>query len=436
MFNSYCDYVRCVVILCFFLSSCTSGQQISNAATPTIAPRLTDTPETAITNAVESVSTKPTLKVDSRQLKDIVFSPCLAVNPKPPGRTEVPWIILGLRGIIPYAIDPNTAIMTDQLLPNPEPIKESSYANDFSVSPDGKWLAYDLYGEGNVSLVVEPSSNILTNTSRGRIIWHPSQPTGLEGWLTNESVILITYKDPNAFGSTLIRNPFSGEQHEFSLEEMPDALDYQPGMSGMYLFAHSNLMPDSTFKRVVYPALIHQNFTFMLWDVENQRIVTSLRLYLDQWFNDPLWLPNGNEFLIMGINDDEQVEWFQVTRDGAMQELTYFGEFLGDYKLEKPSRYWDGRYLIFQLSYNAGKDIKYLILDLKSEELDGFCIDSVVEEFGPLQSPVWSPDSRYVAITNGVNTENSGEVILVDVSRREVFNIGKDVHAIGWILKP
>jgi WD40-like Beta Propeller Repeat len=425
-----------VVILCFFLSSCTSGQQISNAATPTIAPRLTDTPETATTDAVESVSTTPTLNVESRQLKDIVFSSCLVVNPKPPGRTEIPWIILGLRGIIPYAIDPNTAIMTDQLLPNPEPIKESSYANDFSVSPDGKWLAYDLYGEDNVSLVVEPSSNILTNNSQGRIIWHPSQPTGLEGWLTNESVILITYKDPNGFGSTLIRNPFNGEQHEFSLEEMPDSLDYQPGMSGMYLFAHSNLMPDPTLKRVAYPAIINHNEMVMLWDVENEKVITSLELYLDQWFNDPLWSPNGNDFLIMGINDEKQVEWFQVTSDGAIQELTYFGEFLGDYKLEKPSRSWDGRYLIFQLIYNAGEDIKYLILDLKSEELDGFCINSVVEEFGPLQSPVWSPDSRYVAITNGVNTENSGEVILVDVSRREAFITGKDVYAIGWILKP
>ena len=130
MFNGYGDYVRCVVIFCFFLSGCASGQQISNAATSEITSRLTETPETVTTDATESASTTPPLNVESRKLKDIVFSPCLAVNAQHPGRTEIPWVILGLRGIIPYAIDPNTGVISDQLLPNPDPNSNNPIADD------------------------------------------------------------------------------------------------------------------------------------------------------------------------------------------------------------------------------------------------------------------------------------------------------------------
>lgn len=413
------------------------GCSLRSNAAPAASPTDTRPPLQSPTLPVVDVTPiTPTAILGQKKLKDIVFSSCSAISPGPPGGNQIPWTLLSLRGIIPYAIDPNTGVTTDQLLPDPDPNSNNPIADDFSISPDGKWLAYDLYEENNVSFVVEPSSNILTNSAKGRIIWHPTQPTGLEGWLTEKLVVLITYKDPNDFGSTLIRNPFNGQEHKFSLKEMPNAMDYQPGMSGMYLFAHSNLMPDPTLKRVVYPAVINHNEMATLWDVENKKVLTSLRLYLDQWFNDPLWSLGGDDFIIMAINDKEHVEWFQVTRDGAIQELTDFGEFLGDFKFEKPSRSWDGRYLAFQLIYNAGKDRKFLILDLKSPLLDGFCIDSVMGDGGALQPPVWAPDSRYVAITDGVNTENSWRVILVDVKERKAFQIGNDVDALGWIMKP
>lgn len=432
------DIVRKMSLISLLITYLLIGCSIaSNVVTPATLPAGTlQPPQSPPSPIVEASPTTSIVTLADQKLKDIVFSPCLTISLEPPSGRHIPWLLLGLRGIIPYAIDPNTGVKTDQLLPDPDPNSNSPIADDFSISPDGKWLAYALYGEENVSLVVEPSDNILTNSSEGRILWRPDQPTSLEGWLSNEMVVLIVNQSTANFGSTLIRNPFNGEQHNFSLEEMPASLDYQPGMSGRYLFAHSNLMPDPTLKRVVYPALVDSKFTALLWDVEDKKVLTSLRLYLDQWFNDPLWSLDGNDFIIMGIDDKEQVEWFQVTSDGTILQLTHFGEFLKDFKFEKPSRSWDGRYLTFQLISNTGKDIRYLILDLESESFDGFCIDSVAEEFGPLQSPVWSPESRYVVITDGVNTENSGNVILVDVEKREAFQIARDVFAIGWIVNP
>jgi dipeptidyl aminopeptidase/acylaminoacyl peptidase len=232
-----------------------------------------------------------------------------------------------------------------------------------------------------------------------------------------------------------VLNPFTKEQEEFLLEGLPSYLDYQPGMNGSYLFAHSNLMSDSTLKRLVYPAVIENQFTTILWDVENKKELASLRLYLDQWFNDPLWSLDGENFLIMGFDDEEHVEWFQINRNGGVQQVTYFGEFLNNYKIEKPSRSWDGRYLAFQLFYAAGgsENVKYIVLDLKAPSLEGFCID-VISNQGD-GAPVWSPDNRYLAITDG-DTGISSRVLLVDIVDQEVFQIGEDVDSIGWIPKP
>jgi hypothetical protein len=64
--------------------------------------------------------------------------------------------------------------------------------------------------------------------------------------------------------------------------------------------------------------------------------------------------------------------------------------------------------------------------------LEGFCIDSISNQSSAL---VWSPDNRYLAITDG-NTVVSSQVLLVDIVDQEVFQIGENVDSIGWIPKP
>jgi hypothetical protein len=207
------------------------------------------------------------------------------------------------------------------------------------------------------------------------------------------------------------------------------------------LFAHSNLMPDPTLKRLVYPT-IHGNdyYRATLWDLENREVVTSLKLYFNWISNDPLWSLDGSDFVIMGMDEKNHAEWFHVTKDGAIRQLTHFGEFLKDARLGSSSRSPDGRYLALELLYNLGEDglyksRKYFILNLKSQALYSFCIDSG-KTSNPAKPLAWSPDSQYLAITEGTHEEKSAVVILVDLEKREAFQIGKDVEAIGWMVKP
>ena len=388
---------------------------------------------------VEITPTTSMELLENPEWKNLVFAPCLAISPEPPGGNDIPWDILILRGILPFAIDPNTGERTEQLLPDSAP--NSPVADDFSTSPDGEWLAYELSAQDNVSLVVEPARNTWTKSSQGRIIWRPNRPFHLEGWLSNENVMLVMNQSPENFGSTLIYNPFTGSQLEFSLEEMPNSLSQQYGMSGSYLMDQGNLIPDPTLTRLVYPLTLDaQALRLALWDVENKKVLARLRYTLAQLSRDPLWSQDGRDFLIVGLTEGDSSEWFQVTRNGAVHQLTHFGEFLTDAEFNFPSRSRDGRYLTFQMIYNSRKESKYLFLDLKSQPPDVFCLNMGGEESGSLNSPVWSPDSRYVVITHGAYSENSSDVTLVDVEQREAFYLGNDlpakIYGTGWIVKP
>ena len=376
MLNNHYHHSKYLLIFCFFLSSCAPVQQIHSSATPTISPRPTEIlqPLSPPTSSVaESTPTASIISVETQRLKEIAFSSCWAVNPEPPGGNQIPWLLLVQRAAV-YSIEPNSGLKSDQLIPSPE--NTNPFAYDFALSPNGKWLAYELSGENDDSVVVEPSGNLLTKSSQGRIVWPSENLFQLHGWLSNESVVLRIFRSPDRFVSTLIRNPFNEEEHEFFLEEMPDYMDYQPGgISGVMLFANSNLMPDPTLKRVVYPAK-NDYLMAALWDVENKKVLMSLRLFFDWAYNDPLWSLDGSDFVIMGIDEKEHEEWFQVTRDGAIKQLTHVGEFLKNARFGSSSRSPDGRYLAFTLWKEDSRYKRYLILDLKSQSLDGFCIDS------------------------------------------------------------
>jgi hypothetical protein len=439
MSNNHNLCVKYALIFCFLLYACAPRQQTSIPATAAVSSTVEAT--TTIFPTVEVTATISTQTPDNQKIKDIFFSPCLTINPEPPGGNEIQWLLLARRAAI-YTIDPNNGLKSNQLIPPPDPNSNSPSAYDFSLSPDGKWLTYILYGENDHSFVIEPSDNLLTNSSQDRIVWTPNQPFNLEGWLSNETIMLVMNHSLENFGTTLAYNPFTGEQHEFSLEEMPNSLKQQYGMSGSYLMDQGNLIPDPTLTRIVYPLdLDLEGMQLALWDVKNKKILAHINYApFDQWSRSPFWSQDGSDFLIAGLSEEKTIEWFQVTKDGLIHQLTHFGEFLNRANFNLPSRSWDGRYLAFQLPYNQNQqgtydDSKYFFLNLKSQSLDGFCIDYGDKSL-PDKPLAWSPDSQYVVLTHGTIGERSAEVILVDIQKQKAFQIATDVEAIGWMVKP
>ena len=389
-----------------------------------------------------ATTTSAPTAVGIRWSKDVPVSPCLLIqNPVP--ELRLPWLVLGDIGGIdggmsPHVLDPNNGTKTDQLVPSPDNVKSQLFYG-YHLSPDGKWLAYIHVDERNYyTLIVEPVGNILTKSTKGRILLHPGTYFSLVDWVSNESLAIVLQKDHPKFYPTLIINPFSGQQREFSLyDHLPNALDYQLGTSGSLFFRTSNLMPDSTLTRLVYLTEVDNRIQITLWDMKNKKILANLTMNMDH-FNSPLWSLDGSDFLIQSIiketNGDLKSEWFQITREGDIRQLTHFDDFLKNVHYLNASRSWDGHYLTLHIIYDGDKDGKYLILDLTTQNPQGFCVDaSWPNGFDYNVSPVWSPDNKYVIVAE--NDQNALNWVLVNVEKQEAYQIAKDVnfHAVGWM---
>ncbi len=425
------------------MTSCIA-QSVSNplATTEMLTPtvnRPSLLPSVALLPTDASTLISPTSTLESQTLENIVLSQCINVSQFVPDKIKLSWNLLATQGSSLYVLD--TEKGTKIKIPFFDE-KSSEGFNKFSgeyyVSPDGKWLAYQ--NTASSKLFIEPAGTLLVNREQDRIVWGENRKFLLRRWVNNNTVLIIYRKSQSdAFLTTVFLNPFTGEEHEFSLVEMPNYLNYKLG--GAVIATHytndGEMVPDPTMKKVIYPEMWNNGNYTTLWDVEARKPLTRLKYYIDL-YNDPLWSQDGSNFLVVSTGQNKWAEWFLVTSDGVVSQVTRFSDFIQspNYYFQKPTRSWDGRFLFFQLTYSQPNTVtKYILLDLKSRALEGYCIDSLPVENGGQQSPVWSPDSRYLIISNTV-VNSLGYLILVDVENKKAYQIANDVDAIGWIVKP
>jgi Tol biopolymer transport system component len=152
----------------------------------------------------------------------------------------------------------------------------------------------------------------------------------------------------------------------------------------------------------------------------------------DDYSNTPLWSPDGSDFAMWNFltRRDDGAEWFQVTRDGDVHQLTYFSDVYKGVIFSGVSRSWNGRYLAFRLDYEGFDHYKYIVMDLKTQKPQGFCIDPGIRGGGD-NSPIWSPDNRYVVFSDTIGHD----WFVVDVENQETYQIAHDLgfHPVSMI---
>jgi hypothetical protein len=287
-------------------------------------------------------------------------------------------------------------------------------------------------------VTIEPVDSMVRNLESGKIQWKQDRAFGVQGWLSNDQLVITRRPADRDFESTLILNPFTQEEHEFFIEDYPNYKYYKSSGIGNYLFGHSNLMPDPTLTLMAYPEVNADGLFTTLWDLNTNRALAKVLGVIEDVYNDPLWSQAGNDFLIQAVGPTGGFEWYQVTREGYVRQLTQFNRFITEMGFADSSRSWDGRYLVFSLyyEYEGERGSKYIVLDLSLPNLDGFCIDNTMRsDVGVAQSPVWSPDSQYLIISDMI-TYNRGNLVLVDIKRRHAFHVTNDVEVRGWINNP
>jgi hypothetical protein len=408
---------------------------------PTSMP---DTPivlPSAISGPTASFTTmEPALTTDTQALKEIVYSPCISVDQSFPVNTEIPWNLLFMQERSIYILDPEDG--TRMLVPyfsEKESDGSHKYSYDFSISPDGNWVAYQ--DTSRTKLYVEPADTLLTNQDQDRTVWENPISFWLSRWLDNDFVLVNYWKSQgDTFITSAFLNPFTGEIHEFLLDDLPNYKDDKAGGAVMvtHYFNSGDLVPDPTMKRILYPEIWNDNNYNTLWDIETKSPLARVKYIIDL-FNDPLWLQDGSNVVLKSTVKDLWEEWFLVTANGDVRQITQFSDIFleHNYLLSLPSRSKDGHFMEFRFStYEQSENIaKYFVLDLKTNVLEGYCIPSRFHQNTSLDFPVWSPDSKYIIIPN-TDMYLKGEIFLVDVDARAVYQIAEDLEVIGWIAKP
>ncbi|MDR3574610.1 MAG: hypothetical protein P4L50_12150 [Anaerolineaceae bacterium] len=340
----------------------------------------------------------------------------------------------------PYFYDFNSGAKTELKFPG---VVGSA---DFFVSPDGKWLAYNINpnsATNSFMLDVEPTSSISTGNNAKPIKWEQNRYFGIEGWLDNNQLVINRKLTLTSFYSTLILNPFTGQKHEYFLEDYPGYMDFATSSTAPTYYESGNVIPDPTLSRLVYPKFVNGEDFDVLWDIGSKASLAQLRDLLPIKA-DPLWSPDGSDFVIPAATryttglDHQIFDWFSVTKDGQVRRLTHFGDFLSKNYIISETRSPDGRYLAFQMNYQGGLEhgVKFFVLDLQHQNLGAFCVNSL-DISGGEPKPVWSPDSKYVLLSNSDENddENIGGLILADVAAKQAYEIAKGIHAVGWLAK-
>ena len=158
-----------------------------------------------------------------------------------------------------------------------------------------------------------------------------------------------------------------------------------------------------------------EGYSIVLWDRGGRQELAKIPA-IGSYGSFPLWLPDGNAVVVRAVKSGTE-EWFMVSRDGAIRQLTHFGGGMGLYASLSP----DGNYLAFSgFNHNSGATRNLIILNLQTLEAVNTCIPF---DYPP---PVWSSDSQYLAVQYYDRDKKLTSVVVLDPEERWAVKIYTD----------
>ena len=125
---------------------------------------------------------------------------------------------------------------------------------------------------------------------------------------------------------------------------------------------------------------------------------------------------------------------FSLSQDSQVRQITHFGKLADNAEMFGLSLSPDGNKIAFWLSLGPSFPQKepLAVLDLGKERVINYCITGPFET-GGLSYPVWSPESRFLAIAHWYGT-SSVQTVLLDTWQEWAANMAKGVTPEGWII--
>ena len=312
--------------------------------------------------------------------------------------------------------------------------QENEIIMDFSVSPDGERLALT---RSKIDGITTKSSNLEILSSDSQVLKNIPIDVGLfiSRWLDKERIVLTQGLGPSS--PQIVLNIITGSQQDLQTD-FPDLYDMPPTSNwenqGVVVY-------DPSLTRVVYagaPADI------VFDDVRNENIIFRLSP-APVIHSVPKWSPDGQQVvftyadILNPINNPDhwRFEIYSLSWDGQFKQLTNLSE---TYQFPRMPYYkWspDGKYIAFWLETAPGESpgvFDFSVLNLTTETVTNYCIKSVARGMPKF---FWSPNSDYVILeTFKANDDKSNQLILLDIKKSGIIQIGENLHPLGWMTSP
>lgn len=427
-----------LLLWCFFvLVGCRIGNNVIAVSTITPIPSLTST-------------VKPTATLTPTQTGTPMVSPeimryqCLEIADHRSDNHR-------LKGVIAY----NDEVNLYAYLANEEtgdffffPREEGDRLLQFEVSPDGKWIMYNHYS------VRTKEDRLVIATTEGKEVW--SQIVDffvLWSWFDNERLIRLESLE-NGSHALQVLNPFTGEHVDLQVD-FPNSDAFTIDAGGIPSYPSWNYSKggypvyDPTLTRVVYPGTaVEKNgeWPIVIWDVQAQQPVAQF-VTKDYWGATPLWTPDGRQFIFAANLDPKETndvskEFFAVSRNGEIRQLTHFMDYyqaidLRDNYTLSP----DGKLLAFWIASQPSlyEGLQLAVLNIETGEVTNYCIkgDAFADNATQPSSPVWSPDSTQLLVISRIPEDTKvRRVVVVDVLHNYAARINSDMEPVGWMGAP
>jgi hypothetical protein len=305
-----------------------------------------------------------------------------------------------------------------------------------ATSPNGKHIAYQLYGDNNKRYlaIADASNNILK-----KIPWQDSWYEILR-WINDEQLSIASSVESSGGQEKrmVLVTPFKDKLEYINL----DGLGY-PDYNGD-LLREPWVGYDPTLERVVYLTWTQH----ILLNTQTNEILATLSgsglgsLGID-------WSQDGEFVAIDGYAQKPSVysghadELYVISRDGEVNPMNltdFFGAGVKDYSsyglsIEQPKWSPNGRFIAFWESDNLteDEDWKLAILDVKTKEVTSYCSQKNIR--GVFNTPVWSPNSQQIIVTgHNYTVLNSDPVYMIDIPNNVAIEIARNASPVGWMI--
>jgi hypothetical protein len=215
------------------------------------------------------------------------------------------------------------------------------------------------------------------------------------------------------------------------------------------------ICPDRTLTYTVIPTNKYQEGStyniisqqYSLYTIKSGQIIASIPS-TDSFSREkyPVWSVDSTRFYVASSaeKDIHHDDIYSMDIKGKLTRLTYLSESNNYVDISRISISPNSEYLAFWLRLDEEKPLEeYLaVLMINNGSIHNYCLRGNINSTGTTcyngYSPIWSADSKYIAITScesqndelGIHTD----IILLDINNNIYKKILQDYYLAGWIV--